>query len=141
MAQVLETPLEWGVLWHVATIPEDGTVPPPPILPARPELPLPTYDPVTGNPIPPELDADQQVLQDQYVANLVEYQALNEAREAAVDTALADSSNWHSALSVLPSEELAREALKTLIATNAGNKYARDFELVNAAPRTWSTVE
>lgn len=136
-----EIPMEWGVLWQVATIPDDGTVPEPPLLPARPDLPLPTYDPVTGNPIPPELTEEQQQLQDQFVANLAEYQRLTEAREVLIDQALADPANWQTALSIGLNEDHAREMLKQLIEVNAGNKYARDFQLSQAPARIWVAVD
>lgn len=138
----LETEMEWAVIWQVATLPDDGTVPPAPETPARPSLPLPTYDPVTGNPIPPELTPEQQALQDQYILDLEAHQAAVAAREDIVDQVLADPSNWQTALTVLPGGEVdARAALKTLRETNLTNKYAKQFELATAPARIWTRME
>ncbi|AER48948.1 hypothetical protein SEA_DONNY_34 [Mycobacterium phage Donny] len=135
------TDYEWAVIWQVATLPDDGTVPDPPERPARPELPLPTYDPQTGNPIPPELTPLQQQLQDQYVADLEAYEAAVAAREEVVDQVLADPANWQSALTVLPGGEVdARAALKTLVEANRDNKYAKDFQLATAPARIWTAT-
>lgn len=140
MATTVETQMEWGVLWRVATLPEDGSIPASPEKPARPELPLPTYDPVTGNPIPPELTPEQQAIQDQYVAAMQAYDAAVAARETAVDAALENPDNWHTALTVLPDEAAARDALKTLKEVNLTNKYAKDFELATAPSRIWTAT-
>jgi hypothetical protein len=135
------TDYEWAVIWQVATLPDDGTVPAPPSPPARPELPLPTYDPATGNPIPPALTPEQQALQDQYIADLKTYEAAVAAREEIVDQVLADPASWQTALTVLPGGEAdARAALKTLKETNLTNKYAKDFELATAPARIWTRV-
>jgi hypothetical protein len=137
----LETEVEWAVIWQVATLPDDGSVPPPPEPPARPSLPLPTYDPATGNPIPPVLTPEQQALQDQYIADLKTYEAAVAAREEIVDQVLADPASWQTALTVLPGGEAdARAALKTLREANLTNKYARDFELATAPARIWTRV-
>ncbi|OBC03382.1 hypothetical protein A5784_14210 [Mycobacterium sp. 852013-50091_SCH5140682] len=139
----LETEVEWAVIWQVATLPDDGSVPPPPPPepPARPSLPLPTYDPATGNPIPPELTAEQQALQDQYVRDLEAYHAAVAAREEIVDQVLTNPASWQTALTVLPGGEAdARAALKTLKETNLTNKYAKDFELATSPARIWTRV-
>lgn len=133
-----ETDVEWGIIWQVATLPEDGSVPPPPEKPVRPELPLPTYDPETGNPIPPQLTPEQQAIQDQYVLDMQAYEAAVAAREDVIDQVLADDANWHSALTVLPDEAQARQALKSLKEANLGNKYAKGFELATAPSRIWT---
>lgn len=132
--------VEWGVLWQVAVVP-DGTVPPPPVLPIRPDLPLPKYDVDTGNPIPPEYTAEQQALQDQYVADVAAFNEAVAARDLVVDQVLKEPDNWQTALSIALNEEHAREMLKTLVETNATNKFARDFELATAPARIWTKVD
>ena len=136
------TDYEWAVIWQVATLPDDGTVPPEPTQPPRPELPLPTYDPATGNPIPPELTPEQQQLQDQYLAQIQDYEQAKAAREAVIDELLKDPANWQSALTVLPGGEVdARAALKTLYEASRNSKYAKDFHLATSPARIWTVVE
>lgn len=63
------------------------------------------------------------------------------AREDVIDIVLADPANWTEAVTVLPDESAARDALATLMAVNADNKYAKEFTLVTSPPHVWTPVE
>ena len=75
------------------------------------------------------------------MADLQAYEAAVAAREAVIDGVLADPANWQTALTVLPGGEAdARAALKTLVEANAGNKYAKGFELATSPARIWTAT-
>ncbi|APD19257.1 hypothetical protein PQB71_gp27 [Mycobacterium phage Taptic] len=132
----------WAVRWEAAQLPVGLTpeCPPPPVYPAD-QLPPVTYDPATGNPIPPEYTPEQQQLIDDYQAQAEVYAECVAEWNAAVDTALGDDANWTVVMSTASTESVARALLAELRLAHAGDKYTRNFRLVTAPPRNWTVVE